>query len=62
LLAFDSLSRDKDFALFIRRMIREMWVKKKLSLTAIFAALSFYDFARKLPAVEVDPYQYGAAE
>ena len=57
LLAFDSLSRDKDFASFIRRMIREMWVKKKLSFTTVFAALSFYDFARKLPVVEDDPYQ-----
>ena len=36
--------------------MREMWAKKKLSFTAIFAALSFYDFARKLPVVEDDPY------
>jgi radical SAM superfamily enzyme YgiQ (UPF0313 family) len=57
LLAFDSLSRGKDFAPFIRKMIREMWVKKKLSFTAVFAALSFYDFARKLPVVEDDFYQ-----
>jgi radical SAM superfamily enzyme YgiQ (UPF0313 family) len=62
LLAFDSLSRDRDFAHFIRRMIREMWVKKKLSFTAIFAALSFYDFARKLPVVEDDSDRYGAVE
>ncbi len=52
LLAFDSLYRDKEFAAFIRRMIRELWVKKNINFTVIFAALCFYDFARKLPVVE----------
>jgi radical SAM superfamily enzyme YgiQ (UPF0313 family) len=56
LLAFDSFSRDKDFAAFIRRMIRELWVKKNISLSVIFAALSFYAFAGKLPVVEDDPF------
>jgi radical SAM superfamily enzyme YgiQ (UPF0313 family) len=62
LLAFDSLSQDKDFAPFIRRMIRELWVKKNISFTVIFAALSFYDFARKLPVVEDDPFSSPAGE
>ena len=62
LLAFDSLSRDKEFAAFIRRMIRELWVKKNISFTVIFAALSFYDFARKLPVVEDDPFSSPTGE
>jgi radical SAM superfamily enzyme YgiQ (UPF0313 family) len=62
LLAFDSLSRDKELATFIRRMIRELWVKKNISFTVIFAALSFYDFARKLPVVEDDPFSSPAGE
>lgn len=49
LLIFDSLSRDREFARFIRRMARELWVKTGISFTVIFAALSFFDFARKLP-------------
>jgi hypothetical protein len=51
-LAFDSLFHGKDFGAFIRRMIREMWAKKGISFTVIFAALSFYDFTSRLPAVE----------
>jgi hypothetical protein len=39
-------------AVFIRRTIREMWARKNINLTVIFAALSFYDFARRLPAEE----------
>jgi radical SAM superfamily enzyme YgiQ (UPF0313 family) len=62
LLAFDSLRREKDFATFIRRMIREMWVKKNISFTVIFAALSFYDFARRLPVVEDDLFSTPAGE
>jgi len=62
LLAFDSFSRDKEFAAFIRRMIRELWVKKNISLTVIFAALSFYDFANRLPVVEEDPFHSPAGE
>ena len=62
LLAFDSFSREKDFAAFIRRMIRELWVKKNISFTVIFAALSFYDFAGKLPVVEDEPYSSPAGE
>jgi len=62
LLAFDSFSRDRDFAAFIRRMIRELWVKKNISFTVIFAALSFYDFAGKLPVVEDDPFPSPAGE
>jgi hypothetical protein len=62
LLAFDSFSRDKDFAAFIRRMIRELWVKKNISLSVIFAALSFYDFAGKLPVDEDDPFSSPAGE
>ncbi|MCP4395843.1 MAG: B12-binding domain-containing radical SAM protein [bacterium] len=62
LLAFDSLSRDKEFATFIRRMIRELWVKKNISFTVIFAALSFYDFARKLPVVEDDQFSSPTGE
>lgn len=56
LLAYDSLFQERDFAAFIRRMAREMWVKKNIRFTVIFGALSFYDFARKLPAVEDDPF------
>ncbi len=56
LLAFDSLFRDKDLAAFIRRMIRELWVKRNINFTVVFAALSFYDFARKQPAVEDEPF------
>jgi radical SAM superfamily enzyme YgiQ (UPF0313 family) len=52
LLAFDSLFHGKGFGVFIRRMIREMWAKKGISFTVIFAALSFYDFTSRLPAVE----------
>lgn len=55
LLAWDSLSRERELAAFIRRMIREMWVKKNINLTMVFAALSFYDFARRVPAVERPP-------
>jgi hypothetical protein len=62
LLAFDSLRREKDFATFIRRMIRGMWVKKNISFTVIFAALSFYDFARRLPVVEDDLFSTPAGE
>jgi radical SAM superfamily enzyme YgiQ (UPF0313 family) len=62
MLAFDSLSRSKDFAAFIRRMIREMWIKNKLSFTAVFAALSFYDFTTRLPVAKDDPCQHGAVE
>ena len=56
LLAFDSLSQERDFAAFIRKMIRELWAKKNIHFTVIFAALSSYDFARKLPVVQDDPF------
>ena len=49
LLLLDSLSRDREFARLIRRMARELWAKRSISFTVIFAALSFFDFARKLP-------------
>ena len=62
LLVHDSLFREKVFATFIRRMARELWVKKNISFTVIFAALSFYDFARRLPVVEDDPFSSPAGE
>jgi len=61
LLVYDSLSRDREFAVFIRRMARELWIKKNISFTVIFAVLSFYDFARKLPAVD-DGFSPGRLE
>jgi radical SAM superfamily enzyme YgiQ (UPF0313 family) len=55
LLVRDSLRQEREFAAFIRRMAREMWVRKNISFTAIFAALSFYDFASRLAVVEDGP-------
>ncbi len=54
LLIYDSFSRDKKFAAFIRTMARELWVKKNISPIVIFAALSFYDFTRRQPVEEDD--------
>ncbi|MCP4721031.1 MAG: B12-binding domain-containing radical SAM protein [Desulfobacteraceae bacterium] len=54
LLIYDSFSRDKKFAAFIRKMARELWAKKNISPIVIFAALSFYDFTTRLPVLEDD--------